>query len=367
MHDRFTVRVTGWMGMAVVALTLAGLPAFCLAEEQPAQDKAKGGPSITFVAKDEAGDAIVEAVDDQRLAAMPQWQLGAESGGPIDAQNKAEAKRIYKNRLRHRAAGFTKAEKATIRGIIEDFHQPIAERYPVFARLNWSFIKLKQEGGVGLPHTRGEHIILPARWAKTLKMAEQGKAPMLPDHFPTQLLLHEQIHVLQRADRSRFEDLYTEVWDFRRVEAIVWPEDATWQPFPNPDTVEHRWIYPLEDKDGKTRWIHPRLATRDSTGRFAGIHQMERVGFELTLKDGGAHLTMDDQGRLKATPLRELAAYRETFPATPSNYHPTELAADYLPIMMMRGCLGHENFKPATAEVTQPLRKWAKKTLGSSE
>jgi len=332
------------------------------AEPDNDQQAADDGPTIRFVSKAAGPDAIEKAISKARLKSLPRWQLAMETGRPIEAESIEAARDVYRQRLREGVVSFNNEQKQAVRSIIEGFYSPIAENYPRFAGVDWSFIQLRVGGLMELPHTRGRHIFLPARWADRIVMATRSDAPRGFRRYITMLLLHEQVHVFQRANRELFHELYTEVSRFRTVDAIEWPADREWHPISNPDTEHERWIYPIGEGEDK-RWVHPRLVTRRIGADFDRRRHITRMGFDVRLDGNVAHIKTDKQGKAKATPLKQIEGYTKAFPAVESNYHPAELAADYLAIMMMRGSLGYEDFRPATKAVTEPLREWAKKRL----
>jgi hypothetical protein len=323
--------------------------------------RAEPSPTVQFVSEDAAGEAIVQAVDATRLKQMAHWQLEAEVGAALEGDGDANVRQQYKQKLSKYTGAFTGGEKKAIRALLESMHGPIAAKYPKFAALAWSFIKVSNDVADGLPHTRGKHIILSSVAAAAMKRAHERGEPMAT-RFGKRVLLHEQVHVFQRANRELFTPLYTEVWPFKRVERIEWPKNTDYAPVSNPDTVHKAWLYPIESGEG-TRWILPRLVTRAPGKDMNWRGGMSTVGFDVVLQDGVTCIQTDADGKVQATPLRQIPAYRRAFPATTSNYHPTELAADYLAFLMIRDCLGRDQFKPETESVMKQIRPWARKAF----
>ncbi|MBL7187544.1 MAG: hypothetical protein ISS70_14570 [Phycisphaerae bacterium] len=110
--------------------------------------------------------------------------------------------------------------------MFDQFCVPLFEllyKFPRFAETPWSFLKVSNKIEGGLPHTQGRHIVLCegvcGRFASRYKTAPDRAVSSLAG-----LMIHEQMHVFQRANPEMFDALYTEIWGFIKAEELVCSE-----------------------------------------------------------------------------------------------------------------------------------------------
>ena len=71
-----------------------------------------------------------------------------------------------------------------------------------------------------------------------------------------ELLLHEQMHVFQRAHAEMFDSLYMGQWGFIRAKTIATCPWIVEHQLLNPDAVDCPWVFPILHPDG-TKYIWP--------------------------------------------------------------------------------------------------------------
>jgi hypothetical protein len=224
---------------------------------------------------------------------------------------------------------FSETEMAALRGIAGRLQPRLAARAPLYARTPWSFIKLADAAEGGMPHTRGRHVVVPAAVAATLAERHRAaaKAGMLEAaRFGESLLVHEQTHVLQRADPARFEPLFTEALGFVRMTAR--PRDAWLDAHlvSNPDAPDLGWAFPLERVGGRG-WIVPTTLLPD-VPHPRMPRDFEVVAVHVARDPAGAwQLLREADGRPRTTPLEQVPGYDALLPFAEEDIHPNEIAA----------------------------------------
>jgi hypothetical protein len=226
---------------------------------------------------------------------------------------------------------------------------------PRLAEQPWSFIKVKGTLEGGMPHTRGPHIILPAPIFAPMRQLRGAGPGSRPFHS---ILVHEQVHVVERAHPEWFTKLYTDVLGFRRAEAVASHPWIDARQIVNPDGPDLRWVMPIESDDGTARWIWPRLlfSGPDATS-FAG---MQKAGIEVE-PDGGEGKfkpKLGPDGVPVHQQLDKVKAYAGAARTRQSSYHPNEIAADLLAAIVTSPELSRN-------ESLKPVRAWAKEALGA--
>jgi len=215
---------------------------------------------------------------------------------------------------------------------VSEIQPHLRRTYPRLARLGWSFIKLQSHIEGGMPHTRGRHIVVSSTLLKSyVETHQRGQAEKMATMG--RWLLHEQLHVLQRADPQRFHRLYTELWGFRRVQSLGRNEWLTSHQLANPDGLDTYWIFPVQ-RGERTTWVWPTMVLAESSGvrRLLGVPSMQRdtrmIAVELEPRGEEFTVRVDATGRPAVRNLLSFQEYRKEFPFSVTPFHPNEIAAE---------------------------------------
>jgi hypothetical protein len=309
-------------------------------------------PDVSFPAGDAARAAVVDDASDPYFGRLQPHEMEAKTGRPVEGKT-LEAKR-EECRKRYMAAvrEFTDAEKALLRKSVEKLHPHLEEHYPALAALPWSFLKLDDAVEGGMPHTRGVHVVLPARLLKAL-----GGLGANADRILLPLLAHEQLHVFQRLHPRHGDGLYTELWGFRRAEdlkEIDWLEARS---VVNPDATDLGWAFRAGD-----RWIWPRVIFRRLPKAPGDILDMpgdfQMAAVELEEEAGALRVKAGKDGTPEVGELLEVGAYTRVFAGSTYIYHPAEAAADLFAKIIAADLLG----APVNPKL-EPVRTWFRENL----
>ena len=93
-----------------------------------------------------------------------------------------------------------------------------------------------------------------------------------PPQSNIELLLHEQMHVLQRAEPELFDSLYKDQWGFIRAKSIKICPWIVQHQLLNPDAIDCPWVFPIR-RGGQTRYI---LAVGGAQRRAGAEKSVER-------------------------------------------------------------------------------------------
>ena len=314
----------GWIALG---FALLGLHAAAEAAARSAE-----GPRVTFLDAQRAAEAIVNDADEPYFDSLRPLEMSAKTVTVITGNGLAEQRDECRRRYAEATLDFSTEEIAAIGWAVSEIQPHLRRRYPLLAKVAWSFIKVRPHIEGGLPHTRGRHIVMPSKLLKNFVEAQRSAQA---DRLATMgvWLLHEQLHVLQRREPKLFRRLYTELWGFKRVESIgqhAWLDEHQ---LATPDGLATYWIVPVRGGDGTT-WIWPTVMLAESSGvrRLLGVPSMQRdmrmIAVELENRGEEFLIHIDDKRRPRVRNLLSYQEYRKEFPFSVTPFHPNEIAAE---------------------------------------
>lgn len=317
-------------------------------------------PTVTFLSGDAARAAIVDDAREPYFARLQSLEIAAKTGSEIHgalAAQRSEARKRYQAAVRD----FTDAEQQALRASVQAL-QPMLVHYPRFARQPWRFVKLADSIEGGLPHTRAEAIILSESISAGIAgMYRQSAAATLRRIGP--LLLHEQMHVLQRLQPARFESLYVNVFGFARRATLTLPTELVVNQVANPDGLDCCWLFPLAQPG---RFILPWLEFAASTNRRKMPQDFRMRAVPIIAEGSEFRVMRDAQGRVQTRDLAQVAEYVQAFPLTENYYHPNESAADLFAQLVMHDSLEQDRAsarRRLPEKEFAPLRSWFRANL----
>ena len=220
--------------------------------------------------------------------------------------NKVDIENHYiKNTL-----NFTEYDKKTIRKIIKKLRR-LSCNFPLFREWKFSLVTYNVEKG--LPHTHRDVIILSKNLVNSIDIDEG-----------IFLFIHEKTHILQRKYRDLFLELYNN-WNFIKVEKIINIEKYEDSFRLNPDGIDIKWIFKFKDT-----YILPVAMYKENN---VDLVNCDNVGIYLEF-DGNNYYIPDNPIIKKLIDCKE---YNRFFVGINSNnYHPNELAAEYMSMYWMK-------------------------------
>ena len=230
-------------GLGLAALGLAGV---ARADAAP--------PQVRFLAREEGAAALARTQGDTYYATMRLLESRSRTNSPMKGVSLPQARIAVRDYEAAAVRSFTPQESAGIRAALARLQPVLAVRAPLYARTPWSFIKLADAAEGGMPHTRGAHIVLPEEMAAGFAGLARDFAAPDPSRFSRMLsnvLVHEQTHVLERARPALFEPLITDVFGFTRMSPVPTTDWLEAHEFANPDGPDVAWAFPLDKIGGR--------------------------------------------------------------------------------------------------------------------
>lgn len=318
-------------------------------------------PTVLFLSGDAARAAIVDDAREPYFARLQSLEIAAKTGSEISgalAVQRAEARKRYQAAVRN----FTEAEQQALRASVQAL-QPLLVHYPRFARQAWRFVKVADSIESGLPHTRADAIVLSESVSASIAgmHSQLSAAAALQRIGP--LLLHEQIHVLQRLEPARFESLYINVFGFARRAALTLPEEIVVNQVANPDGLDCCWLFPLAEPG---RFILPWLEFAESATRRKMPQDFRMRAIPVVSEGAGFRVVRDAQGKVQVRDLALVTEYTQAFALTENFYHPNESAADLFAQLVMLDNLeqgGAKARRRSPQNEFAPLRTWFRANL----
>ena len=173
-----------------------GFAFYVVAVSAPPADAATNAP--VFLAAGEARVAIIDESREKYFSRLQPMEMAAKTGRPLTAKSIAAQRAETRRRYQKGVLDFSETEKSTIRWYTAAIQQKLERAYPALARTPWQFIKVADNIEGGLPHTRGDNIVL-SRGFLTWLLRIKEKGPEFSALFDGgTVLLHELIHVHQR-------------------------------------------------------------------------------------------------------------------------------------------------------------------------
>lgn len=300
-------------------------------------------PRIEFLPQTQARAAIIDETVEPYFQLLGAVEIGAKTGEPAPPGAPDQQRRATRQRYQTGVLEFTAPEQQAIGRTARDIGRALDGHYARFRRQPWRLIKVSDRIEGGLPHTRGDCIILGEGVVPAMRLTEGSDPGLLRREFAN-LLVHEQMHVLQRLNPELFADLYTRVWGFEQAGSI---DTAGVGPVVvNPDGVDLNWVYPLREGD-TVRYIAPRIVFAPGVEHPRMPWDFRMIAVELR-RDGPAYrAAVDSAGSAKVRPLSDEKGYLADLRREPisSLYHPNEIAAE-----MFAGIVTVEYLSPDSQE-----------------
>ncbi|WP_374362344.1 hypothetical protein [Pseudoduganella danionis] len=307
----------------LILACLCLLPLTRASAEAPAQTL-----SIRFLTIQDGKKVLTEGPEKSYFDTLQLGELRAKSRLALQASAPEQARALARAKFADDVQAYSAEEQAMLREVLARLAPRIQRDAPLLARTPFCFIKTGTNVEAGIPHTRGACIVLaPTELDGMLRMYRWGWTTIL-DQMAAPLLIHEQVHVLQRAYPERFVSLYTEMLGFRHLDTLP---DHPWlieHRMSNPDAPDLRWIYKLNTA-GKEQWIRADLMLRELV-RPNMADDTRPVAIELIERNGTFMVAQDGKGQPRMRDLNSVSEYKDLFPNRTENYHPNEISADLI-------------------------------------
>ncbi|MEM9415331.1 MAG: hypothetical protein AAGA29_07635 [Planctomycetota bacterium] len=287
---------------------------------------------ITFLEGDAARAAIVDESVEPYFSLLCHHEMELKSGITIEGETLGEQRERFKRHYAENVRDFTDEEKEAVANIASLAAGLASWDFPRFSEHPWVFIKVTTAVEQGLPHTRGHAIVLPEGVVEFITHAHSDDRDEMHAIIMrgVELMLHEQIHVLQRLNPEPFQQFYTEHWGLVHVESIEYGDGLKAMQVINPDGVDTRWVQSVGSRRSP-RYIQPNIFVarfEDRASRMPNDFLMLAV--ELRLEGDGVWrpVAAGGTGQALTHMLLDEPSYTAHYGPSTNIYHPNESFAD---------------------------------------
>ncbi len=329
---------------------------------------AKQDITIEFLSPKIGADIVIGNETDKFVADLYPREAAAMTGVPRGDKTISESREAASIFFRKAILEFKQEEKDALESITNRVVEKFGPLYPRLIKRPWRFIKTRSDLCGGFSFTRGDCIVLSE--PTLARFIEAAKLPRTKTSRAESLLLHEQMHVLQRTSPELLKPLYEEVFSFHaaKVNLVPWVQERQ---ISNPDGLDDNWVAEVrEQSEVKPYWIGTILPANKP------LHQMGRdfvtIAVPLSKKENGEYemrLSKSEDGEGEGVPeyvlLEELKSFTSRFPIRGGYDHPNEVSA-YLFTAITHNELP-ESVEGEAAEVLNATQEWFKQNLNIEE
>jgi len=292
-------------------------------------------------------------------------EIAAFTQTDIFDKSLAEARAFARGYFSNSVIAFNDNEERALIWLVNEVNTILIDNGLSFmAHHPWSFIKVNDSLCGGFARTRGTYIILSEKHLSHLtnkwseNMTEETKSDIIVRMGS--LIVHEQLHSIQRTFPSKFEELYHNQWGFQKA-IVLNDESLILNQLSNPDAPVANWLVPNPDSDTLFYWV--RTLLRESEGiPEMGADFIDKV-FEVKLKDGKYYLQTGSDGYPVWFSLNDFTMYKNRFPVTRGLDHPNEISAymfsDYF-IAMYKKSVPFGDVKKEAKHNSESFINWLK-------
>ncbi|WP_109853391.1 zinc-dependent metalloprotease family protein [Aquimarina sp. AU58] len=323
---------------------------------------------IEFLSKKEGKEAILDESFEPYFSQLQKREIAAFVQEKVTTESINEVRQFAKDKFASAVTDFTKNEKKCITYVTNKVNEILQKNnISLMANHPWRFIKIEDWLCGGFAHTRGTYIILSQKHINHL--TKEWSDQMTPEEEETLikklggLLVHEQMHSLQRTYKTKFLKLYTNYWNF--VNANVLEEKPIQiNQVSNPDAPIAEWLIPNKKDKNTYFWIRT-LLKEGSDIPVMGKDFVDTV-FTVQKVNNVFSVKKDSNNKLMSSSLSEISFYSDSFPVKRGLDHPNEISA-YMFSEYFKVLISDERFlkkvSPKASDHTTSFINWINKEM----
>ncbi|MFH6604674.1 hypothetical protein ACEZ3G_14390 [Maribacter algicola] len=286
-------------------------------------------PRIDFLKKEKGEIAILDETFEPYFSQLQIREISAFVGENPPLQQVDSARVFARKKFASAVTNFTPKEKKCISYVTERVIEILEKNsISLMADQPWRFIKIEDWLCGGFAHTRGTYIILSQRHIDYL--TKEWSENMTPEDEQALvvklggLLVHEQMHSLQRTYKSRFTKLYTENWNFVRADITV-DESIKVDQVSNPDAPIAEWLISNPVDKDSYYWLRT-LLKKGKGIPVMGKDFVDKV-FIIRKMNGNYFVQKDSLQNPNYKTVDDIPFYKNSFPTSRGLDHPNEISA----------------------------------------
>jgi uncharacterized secreted protein with C-terminal beta-propeller domain len=308
---------------------------------------------IHFLTQEEGQVAILDETYEPYFSQLQRREIAAfvQEFPPLGS---LESARVFaREKFSAAVSDFTEMEKACIGFVINVITSKFNEQgNELYASHPWKLIKIEDWLCGGFAHTRGDYIILSQKhidhlssdWSDNMTSAEEENLIVKLGG----LLVHEQMHSLQRSYKHDFASFYRDIWGY--VEGEVTADTSiSLNQVSNPDAPVANWLISGESEE--LYWIRTLLKPTDSIPQM-GKDFINVVFLVEKTMDSTYELQRLENGTLRTVEMEDLESFTSSFPkvAMRGIDHPNEVSAYMMSEYFQAVFRNREPFREASEE-----------------
>jgi hypothetical protein len=327
-------------------------------------------PRADFLSEEEGRKAILDETFEPYFSQLQKREVATFTGQHVPFDDPEKIREFAREKFASAVLPFTQKEKESMRFVIDEINKIlIANDLNRIADHPWRFIKVEPWLCGGFAHTRGNFIILSDKRIKDLtenfsnNMTNEQRISLVSKMGA--LLIHEQMHCIERTHPSIFENLYTHYWNFKKAD--VEPEQSILiNQVSNPDAPIANWLVKDSIDTSGYYWIRTMLKDGKEIPEMG--KDFRGIVFKIQYKNGKYIIKKDKAGKPICFPMEEFNYYSGSFPACASNGldHPNEIAAYMMSEVFKSMLLDQQPFKNTQSRASVSSSQfidWYKKEL----
>lgn len=286
-------------------------------------------PRVDFLNTERAAKAILDESYEPYFSQLQIREIEAFTNSEVPTTNLDKAREYAKEKFALAVTDFSESEKKCISFVVDKINAILLENdIGLMAYQPWRFIKVEDWLCGGFAHTRGTYIILSQRHIDNLSktwndnMTAEEERTLLEKMGA--LLVHEQMHSLQRTFKSKFEILYTEYWNFTKAhvlnDSLIRIDQVS-----NPDAPIAEWLIANPKDANSFYWVRTLLKETEGIP-VMGKDFTDRV-FVVKKINGKFSTINSEDGYLVYTNLDGIDFYTNAYPTSRGIDHPNEISA----------------------------------------
>ncbi len=329
-------------------------------------------PRIDILSLEESQASILDESFEPYFSKLQKREIETFIAEKIESTNIEEVRAYGRQRFQDAVLPFSPEEAAALKSITSEVNDILLMNgITLMANHPWRFIKITSWLCGGFAHTRGSFIILSQSHMDYLvehwkdDMTNEEKRAVL--NRMGGLLVHEQMHSLQRSFPEKFKRLNTEFFNF--VNGTVEKElEITLNQVSNPDAPNAEWLIPHQTDANKFYWIRT-LLDKDVELPQMGRDFQDTV-FTVVRKNGKYEVEKDETNNLVSFGIDDFKFFVDTFPVTRGIDHPNEIAAymfsDYFIALLSEDKTAFENVSATAQTNSAQFVEWVNAEMKSN-
>lgn len=316
-------------------------------------------PRVDVLSVESAQKAIIDETFEPYFSKLQKREIETFLQEKVSIDDLDELRNYARKRFQEAVLPFSEIEQVALNFAVSEVNKLLFKNNNhLMANHPWRFIKIDNWLCGGFAHTRGSFIILSQRHLSSLteiwkKGIDEENRKKILSKFGA-LLVHEQMHSLQRSFPEKFVDLNTKFWNFKQAD-VDSKESITLNQVSNPDAPKAEWLIPNPEVSSEFYWVRTLLKEGVNLPQM-GKDFTDQV-FTVIFNEGKYTLKKGRDNKLIRTPLSDLTFYSESYPVKRGIDHPNEISA-YMFSDVFKNMISKENKSKKMHNNEIEFNKW---------